>query len=202
MYIWFIIAVLGIILSIPLYFLSVDHLKLQEKYGKQKGLKIAKIFGLISGYIFFLFWIAIWISPQPRYTIPFIQDILILVPILNISIPILHLIIFLPFIIIGAWLGIMGAKEVSLKVAETHYTGKIITTGPYSFIRHPQYFGGLLAHIGISFLLSAWYSFLFTPIMIGIIYLISWKEEKELIKEFGKVYENYRRKVPMLFPRF
>ena len=202
MYIWFKISMLGMILSIPLYFLSVDHLKLKEKYGKEKGLIIAKIFGLISGYLFFLFWIAIWISPQPHYTISILQDILIQVPIINISIPILHLIIFLPFFLIGAWFGIMGVKEVGIKVAETHYTRKIITTGPYSLIRHPQYLGGLLTHIGISFLLSAWYSLLFTPLMIGIIYLISRKEEKELIREFDDIYENYQKNVPMLFPRF
>ena len=27
------------------------------------------------------------------------------------------------------------------------------------------------------------------------------EEEKELIREFGKEYEHYRRKVPMLVPR-
>jgi protein-S-isoprenylcysteine O-methyltransferase Ste14 len=31
--------------------------------------------------------------------------------------------------------------------------------------------------------------------------MISRKEENELSKEFGKEYENYKTKVPMLFPR-
>jgi len=31
------------------YFLSLEHLKLEEKYGKQKGKKIGAILGVISG---------------------------------------------------------------------------------------------------------------------------------------------------------
>ena len=37
--------------------------------------------------------------------------------------------------------------------------------------------------------------------MIVLVYVISKKEEEELIKEFGKEYENYKKKVPMLIPR-
>jgi protein-S-isoprenylcysteine O-methyltransferase Ste14 len=33
-------------------------------------------------------------------------------------------------------------KEVTLKVAETHRTEKIVTRGVYSIVRHPQYLGG------------------------------------------------------------
>jgi len=96
---------------------------------------------------------------------------------------------------------IKGVKETTLKVAETHRTEKVITTGVYSIVRHPQYLGGLLAHAGTSFLLSAWYSLLFIPLIVVLIYLISRKEEEELIKEFGNEYEDYRKKVPMLMPR-
>jgi protein-S-isoprenylcysteine O-methyltransferase Ste14 len=68
-------------------------------------------------------------------------------------------------------------------------------------VRHPQYLGGLLAHLGISILLSAFYSLLLTPIMIALVYLISRKEEKEILREFGKEYEDYRDEVPMLIPK-
>jgi protein-S-isoprenylcysteine O-methyltransferase Ste14 len=201
MYLWFFISVLGEILVLPLYFLSLEHTKLQRRYGKKKGNKIGQIFGLISGWGFFLFWIGIWISPQPRFAIPLFQNLSIPVPFVNFSIPLLHLTICLPFLALGAWLGIEGTKETSLKVAETHRSEKIVTTGVYSIVRHPQYVGGLLAHVGISFLLSAWYSLLATPLMFAIIYLISRKEEEELIKEFGKEYEKYKKKVPMLLAK-
>lgn len=200
MYIWFSICVLAAIAMIPLHFLSVEHLKLQEKYGKENGTKIGEIYGLISGWGFFFFWMGIWVSPQPRFTTPILQNLSILLPVVNFSIPLLHLIICIPFLILGARLAIIAVRETTLKAAETHRTEKIVTNKVYSIVRHPQYLGGLLAHIGISFLLSAWYSSLATPLMIVLIYLISWKEEKELIREFGKEYEDYREKVPMLMP--
>ena len=201
MYILFFICILSLISMAPIHFLSVEHLKLQEKYGKQKGTKIAKIFGLISGWGFFIFLIGTWILPQPRFVIPIFQNISILIPIINFSIHLFHLIVSMPFLIFGAWLGIAGVKEITLKVAETHQPKKIITTGIYSIIRHPQYFGAILAHVGISILLSSLYSLLSTPLIIIFNYLISWKEEKELIKEFGKDYEDYKKNVPMLIPK-
>jgi protein-S-isoprenylcysteine O-methyltransferase Ste14 len=201
MYIWFFICILAVITATLLHFLSVEHLKLQEKYGKEKGTKIGEIYGLISGWSFFFFWMGIWVSPQPRFTVPILQNLSVAVPVVNFSITLLPLIISAAFLILGAWLGIKGVKEVTLRAAETHRTDKIATTGVYSIVRHPQYLGGLFAHVGISFLLSAGYSLLFTPLMVVLIYLISRKEEKELIREFGKEYEDYKKKVPMLIPR-
>ena len=202
MYILFFISVLGAIAVMPLHFLSVEHLKLQKRYGKEKGTKIGEIYGLISGWSFFAFWMGIWVSPQPRFTVPILQDLSVLVPVVNLSILLLHLIICVPFLIPGAWLAIKGVKETTLKAAETHRTEKIVTAGVYSIVRHPQYLGGLLAHAGISFLLSAWYSLLSTPLMVVLVYLISRKEEEELIREFGREYEDYKKKVSMLIPRF
>jgi len=201
MYIWFFISVLGAIAVMPLHFLSVEHIKLQNRYGKEKGTKIGEIYGLISGWGFFFFWIGIWVSPQSRFTIPFLQNPSIFVPVVSSWIPLLHLAICTAFLVLGAWLGIKSVKETTLKVAETHRTEKIVTRGVYSIVRHPQYLGGLLAHVGISFLLSAWYSLLSAPLMAVLIYLISRKEEEELIREFGKEYEDYKKKVPMLIPR-
>jgi len=201
MYIWFIISILGLIATIPLYFLSVEHVEIQERYGKEKGTKMGDILGLISGWGFFFFWMGIWISPQPRFSIPILGDLSVLLPVVNFPIPLLNLIICIPFLIPGAWLAIKAVKETTLKVAETHRTEKIVTTGVYSIVRHPQYLGGLLAHLGISLLLSALYSLLFTSLMLVLIYLISKKEEQELIREFGKEYERYKKKVPMLIPR-
>jgi protein-S-isoprenylcysteine O-methyltransferase Ste14 len=186
---------------VPIHFLSVEHLKFQKKFGMNKGNKITGVLGLTSGWGFFAFWFGIWISPQPRLLIPFISNPSFTIPIINFSIPIFHLIISMPFILIGAWFGIGSVRTTSLKVAETHRTERIVSTNIYSLIRHPQYFGGVLAHIGITFLLSSLFSLIFTPLVILLNFLVSWKEEKELIKEFGEDYKNYKEKVPMFFPR-
>ncbi|MFX0207082.1 MAG: methyltransferase family protein [Candidatus Hodarchaeota archaeon] len=201
MSIWFWISVLAEIAILPLYFWSLEHTKLQQKFGLEKGTKIGDSLGLISGWGFFIFLFGMWLSPQPRFVIPLFQDVLLVVPLFDFSIPFLHLIIFVPIISIVLIISLKGVSQVTLKVAETHRAEKVITTGVYSIIRHPQYLGALLAHIGISVLLSAWYSLLLTPLLVIYIYLISWKEEKELVKEFGSDYEEYQKQVPMFIPR-
>jgi len=201
MYICFFSCLLGVIAMVPIHFLSVEHLKLQERYGKKKGARIGGICGLISGWGFFLFWMGIWASSQPRFTVPAFQNLSFLLPVIDFSIPLIHSLICVVFLIPCVWLAINGVKETTLRAAETHRTERIITKGVYSVVRHPQYPGGLLAHVGISFLLSAWFSLLSTPLVVVLIFLISRKEEEELIREFGMEYEDYREKVPMLLPR-
>jgi protein-S-isoprenylcysteine O-methyltransferase Ste14 len=196
----FFVCTLGVIAVIPIHFSSVEHLRLEEKYGRDRGRRIGEIYSLISGWGFFLFWVGLWFSPQSRFVVPVFPNLAVTVPFASFTIQITHLMIFIPFFFIGAWLGIEGVKETTIRVAETHRTEKIITSGVYSIARHPQYLGGLLAHVGISFLLSASYSLLSTPLMALLVYLISRKEEKELIKEFGKEYEDYRKKVSMFLP--
>ena len=110
--------------------------------------------------------------------------------------------IFAPLFAASAWFGIKGVTQTTLKVAETHRPTKIVETGVYSIVRHPQYLGGLLAHIAFSFLLSGLYSLLSTPLIVTLIYLISRKEESELNKEFGQDYLNYKKKTPMLLPKW
>ncbi|KKM81520.1 hypothetical protein LCGC14_1329010 [marine sediment metagenome] len=200
MYSLFFYCLVGIILLIPFYCWSFEHIRFQEKFG-QKGIIITKIFGLISGWGFFFFLFGIWITPQPKFRIPILPEIMILIPIISLTIPAFHFIISLPIILTGAWFGIIGVKYLSLKVAETHKPERVISEGIYSKIRHPQYFGAILAHIGISLFLSSLFSMISTPLIIIIIYLFSWKEEKELEREFGKEYLAYKNNTPMLLPR-
>lgn len=198
---WFWISVLGELIIFPIYIWSLEHVKLQDRFGKERGIKIGDTLGLISGWGFFLFLFGIWISPQPRFTIPIFSDLKLKIPIIDFTIPLIHVLIFIPSIIIVLWFALMGVKEVTLKVAETHRPEKVVITGVYSLIRHPQYLGALLAHLSISVLFSALYSLVFTPLLFIYILFIAWKEEIELVKEFGKEYEEYKTKVPMLIPK-
>lgn len=200
MYVWFLICVLGMFTAIPLHFKSVAHIEHRKKYGKEKGVRVGKIYGTISGTMESIFLVGLWISPQPRFTVPILLKLSI--SIASFSTPIIHSIISLPLIMFGAWIAIRGVRAIRLEVAETHCSPKRLeTTGVYSIVRHPQYLGWILAHIGMSFLLSVWYSMLFTPILIAAIYMISKKEEDELMREFGEDYEDYQKEVPMMIPR-
>ncbi len=186
---------------VPIHFWSVEHFKLRKRYGKAQGDRIGEILGLISGWGFFFSWIGIWVSSQPRFILPIVPNLSVMVPAVNRSVPLFHMLVSTCFLILGAWFGVNGVREMTLKAAETHRTERIVTRGVYSIVRHPQYLGGLLAHMGISFLASAAYSLLSSPLMILLILLISWKEEKELIVEFHEAYDEYRKRVPMLVPR-
>lgn len=199
---FFLICIFGVVAVIPLHFLSVEHLKLEEKYGQDRGKRIGEVLSLFSGWGFFLFWAGLWFSPQPRFGLSLNPNLSGVFPLVNFSIPIVHLIVFVPLFLIGAYFGIAGVKGTSLKVAETHRANMIITSGVYSVVRHPQYLGGLLAHVGITFLFSAWFSLLSTPMMVLLVFLISKKEEKELSKEFGKEFQEYAEEVSMFLPRF
>jgi len=196
---WLPICVLGVIISLPLHFASVEHLKLEKRYGEERGRRIGEVLGVVSGWGFFASWIGIWVSPQPRFYLP--SGLPMIGSVLIQPISSIHLVLAVPLVALGAWLGISGVREVTLRVAETHRTERIVTTGVYSLVRHPQYLGALIAHVGISFLLSALYSLVLTPVMVLVVYLISWKEERELVREFGAEYEEYMVRVPMLLPR-
>ena len=71
-----------------------------------------------------------------------------------------------------------------------------------SIVRHPLYLGILVflwGWFGFSGLLSSLVTALALSIYIRIgIYF----EEKKLVEQFGKVYQDYQQKVPMLIPRF
>lgn len=121
---------------------------------------------------------------------------------ISFHVPAFHLLLFALFRAPGLWLGVAGVRTLGLKTSETHRPEGVVKTGVYSKVRHPQYLGGLLSHVGISFLLSAWYSLLSTPLLVAVILAISKKEEAELIKEFGDEYKRYMKEVPMFIPRF
>ena len=71
-----------------------------------------------------------------------------------------------------------------------------------SIIRHPLYLGIIVflwGWFGFSGLLASLISAIALSIYIRIgIYF----EEKKLVEQFGKQYQEYQKKVPMLIPRF
>jgi protein-S-isoprenylcysteine O-methyltransferase Ste14 len=194
MSLWFLLSVIGIIAVVPIHFVSVNHIWLKEKYGQERGTRVGAILGMISGWGIFLFLFGLWFSPQPQFIVPIIPDIQLIIPIfglLTLQIPVLHLLLFVVFVVPGAWLGIRGVADIGLEASETHKSTQIITTGIYSRIRHPQYLGAMLSHIGITFLISGFYSLLVTPLVIAINWLLCWKEEKELVRELGHLVKKF-----------
>jgi protein-S-isoprenylcysteine O-methyltransferase Ste14 len=105
--------------------------------------------------------------------------------------------------LIGAYLVIQGWREVHEQYwIKDEGTGTLITDGVYTHIRHPQYVGFLLITLG---LLVHWVTLpllVMWPILIVQYYRLARKEERELEKEFGDKYKEYRKRVPMFIPSF
>jgi len=78
--------------------------------------------------------------------------------------------------------------------------GKLVTTGLYGLVRHPQYLGLLIATFGF---LLAWPTILtliMWPIMVVLYYRLAKEEEEEMGEKFGKEFMEYKKRVPMFLP--
>jgi protein-S-isoprenylcysteine O-methyltransferase Ste14 len=78
-------------------------------------------------------------------------------------------------------------------------TTRLVDTGIYAVVRHPQYLGGILALFLTTFLLFPHWLFVVLGIPgIIVLYMSTIMEEKRLIKQFGDEYLLYMKKVPRM----
>jgi protein-S-isoprenylcysteine O-methyltransferase Ste14 len=109
---------------------------------------------------------------------------------LGVILPVSNIIIlFGILLIVFGWRKIYRAK------------GKLVTTGIYGHVRHPQYLGFLLLTLGMNILWVTISTLLLWPILAILYYRLAKKEDKELEERFGEEYRKYERAVPMLMPR-
>ena len=76
---------------------------------------------------------------------------------------------------------------------------RLVTSGPYRFVRHPMYLAVILAGFGGLFLYRTWAMLVFALTMFGLT-LRARREEQALVAEFGEEWKNYARQVPGWFP--
>lgn len=93
--------------------------------------------------------------------------------------------------------GITGVPEITSKVA-----GRIVTTGPFSIVRHPTYLSHTLLFLGVFLLTEVTAAGIIALLDVIVINtVIVPLEERELLARFGGEYEQYRKKVPSaVFP--
>jgi len=77
---------------------------------------------------------------------------------------------------------------------------KLVTWGPYRYVRHPSYTGYFLMFAG---LFLTWFNLLAAIPLLGIpgYYRISMREERMLALRFGDSYTRYQKKTGRFFPR-
>jgi protein-S-isoprenylcysteine O-methyltransferase Ste14 len=79
--------------------------------------------------------------------------------------------------------------------------GELVTSGLYRRVRHPQYFALFLITMGMLIQWPTIVTVAMWPVLMFMYYRLARKEEKEMERYFGDRYANYRRQVPMFFPR-
>ena len=105
-----------------------------------------------------------------------------------------YAIAFIGLLLIGA-----GWREVFRARKE----GRLATSGPYTYVRHPQYTGIFLAIFGEG--VVHWptvFSLTAFPIIIVAYVLLARREERQMLEKFGAEYREYREHVPMFFPHW
>lgn len=84
--------------------------------------------------------------------------------------------------------------------AELYQDQKLITAGPYQYIRHPMYLGGLLAAAGALLLFRTWAMLVYSISTLAVI-LRARREEELLAEEFGSQWQAYVDRVPGWLPK-
>jgi len=77
---------------------------------------------------------------------------------------------------------------------------KLITSGPFKFIRHPQYFAQILMDIGGGIATLSYIVIIIALIEIPFLIMRALLEEKILAKHFREKYSDYKSKSSFMFP--
>jgi len=108
-----------------------------------------------------------------------------------------------PFVLAGQLLRLWAAGSICCYRGEKVKAERLVTWGPFGWIRNPLYLGNGLIGLGWSLmtgylLMSMVYIFFFVLLYMGIIIP---HEERFLEGKFGEAYLRYRAETPMLMPR-
>ena len=100
------------------------------------------------------------------------------------------------FIAIGIKIHSLAIKTLNLKVTNQDQP-QLLRKGIFAITRHPIYLSWFFIFLGITFVLDSIAALIFCPILIVSIEILGFFEEKYvLLPEFGKKYNDYRRKTP------
>jgi len=117
------------------------------------------------------------------------------------------------------WLQALGALDVALSTYATFLTfransyaapvvkiqrergHRVVSTGPYAYVRHPMYAGGLLMLVGMPLQLGSWLGLAAVTLLLPLLVFRILMEERTLVQELDG-YRDYAQRVRWrLIPR-
>lgn len=102
-------------------------------------------------------------------------------------------------LIFGGFILLSAAWKV---LYETQRDRKLATTGPYAYVRHPQYGGFILIMLGFLFQWPTIVTLIMFPILVTMYVKLARREEREVLEEFGDQYRRYAAITPAFIPGF
>ena len=148
---------------------------------------------LMSFFLVLLFPLA-WVFDIEFLELQFLIPLFILPG----SIWILGLILMLVGIFLHGWSRYVRQEmAASWAMREEH---RLVTTGPYSRIRHPSYTSYFLCFIGLCLLLPTLVTIV---VLVGIwgYYIVARSEEEHLLHHFGGAYREYMKRTERFVPK-
>ena len=102
-------------------------------------------------------------------------------------------------LIFGGFILLSSAWQVLYRAQRNH---AIATTGPYAYVRHPQYIAFILIMLGFLLQWPTLITLVMFPVLLVVYARLAKSEERDSVAEFGTAYEEYRKHVPAFIPRF
>lgn len=106
--------------------------------------------------------------------------------------------LFSNVLIFGAFILLASAWNVLYQAQRTH---SLAATGPYAYMRHPQYAAFVLIMLGFLLQWPTLPTLLMFPILVYMYVRLARREEREVRAEFGEAYARYAAVTPAFFPR-
>jgi methanethiol S-methyltransferase len=105
----------------------------------------------------------------------------------------------LSFVFIGGGFVLIGAAWRVLYQAQQRRG--LAVTGPYRYVRHPQYLGFVMIMFGFLLQWPTILTLLMFPVLVLMYVRLAHHEEEETRAEFGEVYNRYAANTPRWIPR-
>jgi protein-S-isoprenylcysteine O-methyltransferase Ste14 len=102
-------------------------------------------------------------------------------------------------VLIVAGLFLLASSWRVLYAAQKSQT--LATTGPYSYIRHPQYVAFIAIMFGFLLQWPTIPTLVMFPVLVWMYVRLAKSEEKQVLAEFDSAYADYADRVPAFIPR-